>query len=739
MFEGDSSSNDEETLNDPIEPSGPTESIDSEPELDRWELKKLKRQKMFQKDGGETAESLLGNLKNVRGSTKYVSKSVNTIIEGLNNDLYNENKLNEDLSSFQKNYGDENLDVLKSIIELNENPIAKTGLELRKYQEAGEKYPSFLAKRLYDSVTPIGYDVNHAVKEILAGEKQPFMWDGKPQTWETFGNNLDMSDEQADYIRNSSQDAWGMYLGIPQEYDTFKESSYQPSIGHDNNDKYFAFNYDDDIWDHALLYNTFDETFKENNPNGKIIEDTGAGGFTLNNYKIDKGYDEDVDLPYISYSDKFDFNIPIMGSSIPGEKIIGNPFDIYGRMYYDPDIKDENGRPVRVFEKDFDKIGVNNNLLKAGIINAESYNGTVMDNGLYGLRDESITNYKKDIKKQNDLFEKKLNGSSDENQASLEKQSKDVFYKFSNKINMPYNQTELAALIHYMGKNDTEEFLDGVIKDGFSVDEVLPGKKPFQYIDNFRSVEKNYNKAKSFDHYILNTLPPNLANQFLNNYTPEQLKQKSFNGELQGRSDRKWRRLRDDFEKYEKGQPISESVKKELIGLGMINSDEYVLKDTEANKKYTKSRSKPTAQDVYQYIKMKNPSLTENQVVGIVANVEHESGFRPGVMGDSGTSGGLFQHHKSRLDKMKNFIGEDWKTNWQGQIDYAMTERSMKKYLQNDYKNPTYATGAFMRIFERPKDQSDENVLDRSQYLNKYDFDGDGKVIGRDDSYTSKV
>ena len=171
----------------------------------------------------------------------------------------------------------------------------------------------------------------------------------------------------------------------------------------------------------------------------------------------------------------------------------------------------------------------------------------------------------------------------------------------------------------------------------------------------------------------------------------------------------------------------------------MINSDEYVLKNTEANKKYTKSRSKPTAQDVYEYIKIKNPSLTENQVVGIVANVEHESGFRPGVMGDSGTSGGLFQHHKSRLDKMKNFIGEDWKTNWQGQIDYAMTERSMKKYLQNDYKNPTYATGAFMRIFERPKDQSDENVLDRSQYLNKYDFDGDGKVIGRDDSYTSKV
>ena len=46
--------------------------------------------------------------------------------------------------------------------------------------------------------------------------------------------------------------------------------------------------------------------------------------------------------------------------------------------------------------------------------------------------------------------------------------------------------------------------------------------------------------------------------------------------------------------------------------------------------------------------------------------------------------------------------------------------------------------GSFKNKFEG-WNNSDENVLDRSQYLNKYDFDGDGKAIGRDDRYTSKV
>ena len=775
---------------------------------------------MFQQDGGETlnTDDLLGNLKQVRGSTKYVNKSVNTIIDSLNTDSYSENDLNKELNIFQKNYGDENLDVLKSIIELNENPIAQKGLELRKYQEAGEKHPNWFNKRLYNSVTPIGYDPNQAIKELIAGERLPFEWDGQPQTWETFGNNLDMSPEQSDYIRNASEDAWGTYLGFPQKYDTFKESTFKPSIG-DDDDEYVSFNYDDDIWDHALIFNTFNEDFNEENPNGKVIEDTGAGGFTLNNYTLDKGYDEDLDLPYISYFDKFDFDVPMMGTTIEGERIAGKPFNIYGRMYYDPDVVDENGRPERIFEEEFDKIGVNKNLLKANAIDAQ------------------LDEFVKDIKGQNEMFDKKFDGTFDEDKKGLKQLSKDIYYEFRNQTDLPYSQTEIAGLINFLGEENTRKFLENVHRDGFSLEEAFPNlygkdiknkiKTPSEYIDEFRYIEKDYKKAKSFEHHLLNTLPPNIANQFLNKYSKEELEQKAFNGELEGKAHRKRKRLRNDYKKHIAGEPISDTVKNELVKLGMIdmtedlnnknllkerkgvrqNTDgshsthlmkrEYIPnrgwvafpslfqnedgewmdmseqakenwrpvyeeakkrgevygfgEDEKAaiefadkgswktkDKKYIKSRSKPTAKDVYEYIKTGNPNISENQIAGIVANIEHESNFRPGVMGDKGTSGGLFQHHKSRLEKMKNFIGKDWDTNWQKQIDYAMTERSMDKYLKKKYKTPTEAVAGFMRIFERPKDQSDENVLDRSQYLNKYDFDGDGTPIGRDDTYTSR-
>ena len=412
-------------------------------------------------------------------------------------------------------------------------------------------------------------------------------------------------------------------------------------------------------------------------------------------------------------------------------------------------ITHENDKLVKSFGEEFENIwypGVDKNLLKAGIINTEKYND--FSSGLYGqdysvlkdtgIYDGTLDEYKNDIEKQNEIFDNKINGVLNENSKSMGKAAKEIQYEYRN-LNVPYTQTEIAGLINFMGELNTKKFIEGTYRDGSSLDEMFPNlygedlesksKTPYEFMRQFREVNEKYDESKSFEHYILNTLPPNTANKFLNKYSKEEIEKMEFNGDLEGKFHKKQNRLKNEYKRYLAGDTISNTMKHEFVKLGMIKAD----------KKYIKNRSKPTANDVYEYVKYKNPNLTENQAVGIVANIEHESGFRPGVMGDSGTSGGLFQHHKSRLEKMKNFVGEDWRTNWQGQIDYAMTERSMKKYLQNDYKNPTYATGAFMRIFERPKDQSDENVLDRSQYLNKYDFNGDGKVIGRDDSYTSKV
>lgn len=110
------------------------------------------------------------------------------------------------------------------------------------------------------------------------------------------------------------------------------------------------------------------------------------------------------------------------------------------------------------------------------------------------------------------------------------------------------------------------------------------------------------------------------------------------------------------------------------------------------------------AKEIYDYIRSKGVDHTH--AVGIVNNMKYESGFDSGALGDKQngipTSGGLFQHHASRFSAMKNYVGEGWQTNWKKQIDFAMTEGVMKKYLSVNYANPRDASSAFTEVFEVP-------------------------------------
>ena len=115
------------------------------------------------------------------------------------------------------------------------------------------------------------------------------------------------------------------------------------------------------------------------------INDSGAGGFNLKNYQITKGEDEIRRLPYFAYYDEYDFDIPTgLGFDIKGESIVGDPFEIYGRIYYNK----ETGEMIP--EKELKGWWVNENELKQGISYAESLNGELMINpqstatGLYG-------------------------------------------------------------------------------------------------------------------------------------------------------------------------------------------------------------------------------------------------------------------------------------------------------------------------------------------------------------------
>lgn len=111
------------------------------------------------------------------------------------------------------------------------------------------------------------------------------------------------------------------------------------------------------------------------------------------------------------------------------------------------------------------------------------------------------------------------------------------------------------------------------------------------------------------------------------------------------------------------------------------------------------------AKDIYNYL-TKEKGVDHTHAVGILANIQNESQFNSGAIGDNRTSGGLFQHHNERFTAMRQAAGEDWQHNWKGQIDYAMTEKDMQQYLKTPLSTGAAAASAFVYQFERPKDKS---------------------------------
>lgn len=102
------------------------------------------------------------------------------------------------------------------------------------------------------------------------------------------------------------------------------------------------------------------------------------------------------------------------------------------------------------------------------------------------------------------------------------------------------------------------------------------------------------------------------------------------------------------------------------------------------------------------------PGLSKAGIEGVVRNVMRESGGDPRVVGDHGSSGGLFQHHNSRWDSLKGFAkaeGMDWQDP-RAQVRFSAQE--MKKnyptllaQLQKA-DDPAEAEDGFKRVFERP-------------------------------------
>jgi len=111
---------------------------------------------------------------------------------------------------------------------------------------------------------------------------------------------------------------------------------------------------------------------------------------------------------------------------------------------------------------------------------------------------------------------------------------------------------------------------------------------------------------------------------------------------------------------------------------------------------------------IYDYL-TKEKKMNDIQALGLMANIERESGFRPGVKEKGGTGHGLFQWSHGRIAPFIRAV-PDWQTNWKAQIDYALSEpESLSMVKPGEYASKTFASAQeaadwWMREWERPAD-----------------------------------
>jgi hypothetical protein len=123
------------------------------------------------------------------------------------------------------------------------------------------------------------------------------------------------------------------------------------------------------------------------------------------------------------------------------------------------------------------------------------------------------------------------------------------------------------------------------------------------------------------------------------------------------------------------------------------------------------------AREISQYLTSKG--LDDAHRLGMLANIQAESNFDSGVMGDHMTSGGLFQHHASRFSNMVKAVGENWRSNWKGQVDFALSEPAGRSYLATQFKSPEAAVEWWTKIFEVPANV-DQRVAERLKFLKNF-------------------
>lgn len=147
------------------------------------------------------------------------------------------------------------------------------------------------------------------------------------------------------------EDAWRFHLGLPQIDNTIIESKTRPSISRDKKVKYYTLRELEDngnLSDSRVRYKDrlLEDFLNEEKENTQYPKVTTSDLTSLQNFTVNKGKDNRGE--FYSIYDKYDF-------SVPGESLIGKPYEIYDRIYY----KDYEGQKKRMHFTDGELYSLN--------------------------------------------------------------------------------------------------------------------------------------------------------------------------------------------------------------------------------------------------------------------------------------------------------------------------------------------------------------------------------------------
>lgn len=217
-------------------------------------------------------------------------------------------------------------------------------------QQRRQSWTEEQARRIYNATSPYGAGYYSDSPEEMADRARKLILGG------------DIPEREIDPELSASEDAWALYLGLPQKFGTWQVSPYTPSQSKDPSVTYLR---SPEIWHDLMGWNLLPADHDPTNarpvfsdsdgtvrrileligPSGKTVvsggnlmdqEGWGPDGefmtstvpFALADFTLSIGSDKRG--PYISLYDVWDLD------RIPGADNVGQPFEIYDRLYFDP-------------------------------------------------------------------------------------------------------------------------------------------------------------------------------------------------------------------------------------------------------------------------------------------------------------------------------------------------------------------------------------------------------------------